>query len=98
MMLKDVVAIASDERLDPELRRIAAKVRDDARQHRLAPVGIHVMRTDGELLAKLSVNSTLGSRDPTRDYLAVLAAGLEAWRSKAASRPASRATASRRSY
>ena len=95
-MFKDVVALAGDERADPELRRLAAKIRDDARKHRLQPVGIHVMRADGELLAKLSVNDAMTSRASMQSaYREALAEGLEAHRRRTESRPGTRTAGSR---
>lgn len=56
------------------------KIRENARAHRLQPVGIHVMRADGELLARLSVNEMLGSARATEEYVKILADGLAAHR------------------
>src|SRR5262245_41277382 len=89
MLAKDVDALADDDRAAQEPRPAAPTIRDNARKHRLAPVGIHVMRADGELLAKLSVNDVLGSPRATEEYGSTLAAGLAAHRA-AASQPASR--------
>lgn len=74
---KDLDALAKDAKLDAELRQVVTRIRDQGREHRLFPVGIHVLRADGELCSKGSVNELMMSPGGmAKAYREVLAEGL----------------------
>jgi hypothetical protein len=79
ILQQDLDALADDRTLAPELRKVVVQIRDGGRKHRLFPVGIHVLRADGELCAKGAVNELMGGRMAER-YLKVLAEGLATFR------------------